>query len=121
MKIGTEGRDFRLRNRCRSLGMFKSHSLSERRCLQSAGPRNGEGDSSAAYQYHSKREGYTKDGSVACQTDRTRKDRKPKGGVIGSSSKDTVVTSKSFPLAGEMVLGEPFETVPGGKDGGVEL
>lgn len=35
--------------------------------------------------------------------------------VIGSSSMDLVVTSKKRPLAGETVLGESFQTVPGGK------
>jgi ribokinase len=41
--------------------------------------------------------------------------KKPKIAVIGSSSMDLVVTSKRRPLAGETVLGESFETVPGGK------
>ncbi|QWC21050.1 ribokinase [Bacillus haikouensis] len=41
--------------------------------------------------------------------------KKPKIAVIGSSSMDLVVTSKRRPLAGETVLGETFETVPGGK------
>ncbi|MYL49947.1 ribokinase [Halobacillus litoralis] len=41
--------------------------------------------------------------------------RKPKIAVIGSSSMDLVVTSKRRPGAGETVLGESFETVPGGK------
>ncbi|SEI01672.1 ribokinase [Halobacillus karajensis] len=41
--------------------------------------------------------------------------RKPKIAVIGSSSMDLVVTSKKRPQAGETVLGEMFETVPGGK------
>ncbi|MCD5324565.1 MULTISPECIES: ribokinase [Pontibacillus] len=40
---------------------------------------------------------------------------KPKIAVIGSSSMDLVVTSDRRPLAGETVLGESFETVPGGK------
>ncbi|MDA7025463.1 ribokinase [Bacillus sp. CLL-7-23] len=35
--------------------------------------------------------------------------------VIGSSSMDLVVTSRKRPKAGETVLGESFETVPGGK------
>lgn len=41
--------------------------------------------------------------------------KKPKIAVIGSSSMDLVVTSKRRPGAGETVLGESFETVPGGK------
>ncbi|MBX0356915.1 ribokinase [Halobacillus sp. Nhm2S1] len=41
--------------------------------------------------------------------------RKPKIAVIGSSSMDLVVTSSRRPGAGETVLGESFETVPGGK------
>jgi ribokinase len=41
--------------------------------------------------------------------------KKTKIAVIGSSSMDLVVTSKRRPLAGETVLGESFETVPGGK------
>ncbi|WP_175987527.1 ribokinase [Bacillus sp. Marseille-Q1617] len=41
--------------------------------------------------------------------------KKPKIAVIGSSSMDLVVTSIRRPLAGETVLGESFETVPGGK------
>ncbi|MEL3971734.1 ribokinase [Rossellomorea oryzaecorticis] len=41
--------------------------------------------------------------------------KKPKIAVIGSSSMDLVVTSKRRPLAGETVLGESFEMVPGGK------
>ncbi|WLR47374.1 ribokinase [Halobacillus litoralis] len=41
--------------------------------------------------------------------------RKPKIAVIGSSSMDLVVTSQRRPGAGETVLGESFETVPGGK------
>ncbi|MGR3763071.1 ribokinase [Rossellomorea sp. NS-SX7] len=41
--------------------------------------------------------------------------KKPKIAVIGSSSMDLVVTSKRRPQAGETVLGESFETVPGGK------
>ncbi|KKB74444.1 MULTISPECIES: ribokinase [Bacillus] len=35
--------------------------------------------------------------------------------VIGSSSMDLVVTSKKRPKAGETVLGDSFQTVPGGK------
>lgn len=35
--------------------------------------------------------------------------------VIGDSSMDLVVTSKKRPKAGETVLGDSFQTVPGGK------
>ena len=41
--------------------------------------------------------------------------KKPKIAVIGSSSMDLVVTSQQRPNAGETVLGESFQTVPGGK------
>lgn len=41
--------------------------------------------------------------------------KKPKVTVIGSSSMDLVVTSSKRPDAGETVLGESFQTVPGGK------
>ncbi|WP_377888030.1 ribokinase [Alkalihalobacillus sp. R86527] len=41
--------------------------------------------------------------------------KKPKIGVIGSSSMDLVVSSEKRPGAGETVLGESFKTVPGGK------
>ncbi len=41
--------------------------------------------------------------------------KKAKIAVIGSSSMDLVVTSAKRPSAGETVLGESFQTVPGGK------
>ncbi|KGX90736.1 ribokinase [Pontibacillus halophilus JSM 076056 = DSM 19796] len=41
--------------------------------------------------------------------------RKPKIAVVGSSSMDLLVTSERRPLAGETVLGDSFQTVPGGK------
>ena len=41
--------------------------------------------------------------------------KKPKVAVIGSSSMDLVVTSSKRPNAGETVLGDSFQTVPGGK------
>lgn len=41
--------------------------------------------------------------------------KKPKVTVIGSSSMDLVVTSSKRPVAGETVLGESFQAVPGGK------
>ncbi|WP_394218765.1 ribokinase [Halobacillus trueperi] len=41
--------------------------------------------------------------------------KKPKIAVVGSSSMDLVVKANKRPQAGETVLGESFETVPGGK------
>ncbi|NGP45134.1 ribokinase [Bacillaceae bacterium SIJ1] len=41
--------------------------------------------------------------------------KKPKIAVIGSASMDLVVTAARHPHIGETVLGESFETVPGGK------